>query len=224
MANRAYLTVCDHERIYPWLGDLPFDPARDVALASDGCIPVLWMCLFSAGDLRTHRFTLEGRPLEAVAPLAERAAAVTRLRSRAPALERWFAEQGGVAPFVELLAAHLDAQPGTIVSMELEEIEALHGEYDMVDVMRTALTRLEAEDESCLRLLLPLSTLLRRRFLPPAEAALSEEREDRWNVYRLIGGGWLLPTPWDDLDSQAELHRKLNASRRRGPFDTRKPA
>jgi len=215
--------VCDHDRIYPWFGDLPFDPTREVALACDECIPLLWMCLFSAADLRPHRFTLEGHSLEAFAPLAEREAAVARLRARTPKLNEWFSDQGGIDAFVDLLAAHLDAQPGKLVSMELEEIEALHGEFDMIDVVRVALTKLDAEDESCLRILVPLSTMLKRRFLPPKEAARSEEREDHWNVYRLIGGGWLLPTPWDDMDPRADLRRTLNASRRRDPFATRTP-
>jgi hypothetical protein len=58
-----------------------------------------------------------------------------------------------------------------------------------------------------------------RPFLPPKEAAQSGAAEDSWNVYQLIGGGWLLPTPWDDFDPQAELQRTLNASRQRDAFE-----
>jgi hypothetical protein len=224
MSNRAYLTVCDHDRIYPWLGDLAFDAKRDVALASDGCVPLLWMCLFAASDLRRHDFEVQGHALQAVAPLAERTTAVARLRARKPMLSGWFSKNGGVDAFVDLLAAHLESLPGKVVSVELEEIEALHGAYDIPDVLRTALERLDARDEKCLDLLIPLSTVLEdRRFLPPREAAKSGEREDSWNVYRLIGGGWLLPTPWDDADPQAELRRTMNASRRRDAFSLRLP-
>ena len=220
MSNRAYLTVCDHDRIYPWFGDLDFDPQREVGLACDGCVPLLWMCLFSVADLQTRAFTLRGHALKAVAPLARRAEAVARLRARTGLLSGWFEKNGGLDAFVHLLAAHLEALPGRFVTIELEEIEALNSEYDMADVMRTALQRLDDEDEACLDLLVPFSTVLENRpFLPPKQATTSGAPEDSWNVYRLIGGGWLLPTPWDDLDPQAELHRTLNASRRRDPFE-----
>lgn len=216
--------MCDHQRIYPWFGDLSFEPQRDVGLACDGCVPLLWMCLFSAADLQTHDFTLRGHALKAVAPLAERTHAIALLRARKPLLSGWFEQNGGLDAFVDLLAAHLEAQPGRFVSVELEEIEALNDEYDIADVVRTALQRLDDEDETCLDLLAPLSTVLEDRpFLAPKQAAQSGAREDSWNVYRLIGGGWLLPTPWDDIDPQAELRRTLNASRRRDAFDLRVP-
>lgn len=224
MSNRAYLTVCDHDRIYPWFGDLNFDPQREVGLACDGCVPLLWMCLFSVADLQTCDFTLRGHAVKAVAPLAGRTEALTRLRARTALLSGWFEKNGGLEAFVDLLAVHLEAQPGRFVTIEWEEIEALNSKYDMADVMRTALQRLEDEDEACLDLLVPLSTVLENRpFLPPKEAAQSGAAEDSWNVYRLIGGGWLLPTPWDDFDPQAELHRTLNASRRRDAFELRVP-
>ena len=203
---------------------MAFDPQRDVGLACDGCVPLLWMCLFSVADLYTHDFTLRGHTLTAVAPLAERKQAIARLRARKPLLSAWFRENGGLDAFVDLLAAHLEAQAGRFVSIELEEIEALNDEYDISDVVRTALQRLEDEDETCLDLLAPLSTVLEDRpFLAPQQAARSGAREDSWNVYRLIGGGWLLPTPWDAIDPQVTLRRQLNASRRRDAFDLRVP-
>src|SRR5204863_3027230 len=70
MSNRAYLTCCDHQRIYPAFGDLSFEPQRDVVLACDGCVPLLWLALFAASDLQTHTFTLRGQDVSAVAPLA----------------------------------------------------------------------------------------------------------------------------------------------------------
>jgi hypothetical protein len=220
MSNRAYLTACEHERIYPWFGDLAFDRDREVLLACDGCVPLLWMCLFAESDLRAHAFTVRGHTLDKVAPLAERVTAIARLRARKPLLSAWFTRNGGLDAFVDLLATHLEAQPGKFVSIELDEIEALNAEYDMVDVVRTALERLDAEQETCLDLLVPLSTLLEDRpFLPPGEVARSGAREDTWNVFRLIGGGWVLETPWDDLDPDAELRRTLNRSRRRDALE-----
>jgi len=222
MSNRAYLTVTDHERIYPAFGDLAFNPKQNVALACDGCVPLLWLALFSAGDLRSHTFMLEGQSIEAVAPLAERLTALARLRSRATFLNGLFEEQGGVQAFLDLLGQHLEQTGGKFISIELEEIEALHANFDIADVLKVALTRLDAEDPACLDLLIPLSTVLEDRpFLPPASAARSGEPEDLWNVYRLIGSGWLLPTPWDHVDPQLELRHTLNASRPRDAFATR---
>jgi hypothetical protein len=43
---------------YPWFGDLDFDPQREVGLACDGCVPLLWMCLFSVADLSGQRGNL----------------------------------------------------------------------------------------------------------------------------------------------------------------------
>lgn len=222
MSNRSYLTVGDHERIYPAFGDLPFNPMQNVALACDGCVPLLWLALFTAEDLRAHTFELQGQKIEAVAPVGPRTPAVARLRARAPFLNEQFKEQGGVQEFIELLARHLESVAGSFVSIELEEIEALNAEYDIADVLKVALQRLDAEDSSCLDLLIPLSTVLEdRSFLPPERAAQSGQREDLWNVYRLIGGGWLLPTPWDQIDERIDLSRMLNASRPRDAFATR---
>jgi hypothetical protein len=65
----------------------------------------------------------------------------------------------------------------------------------------------------------------RAPFLLAAEVAFvrrrGRAREDRWNVFRLIGGAWRMPTSWEAWDPQLELRLKLNASRRRDPFATR---
>lgn len=225
MSNRAYLTACDHDRIYPWFGDLEFDPARDVALACDGCIPLLWMCSFSASDLKRRSFEVHGHEVSATAPLAERVVAIQRLESRRPLLNRWFERNGGLDPHVDAFARHLRELPGRHLSIELEEIEALHGQYDVPDILRLSLERLDAGDESCLDLLIPLSTVLENRAFPPlGSVGPSSDQEDRWNVYRLLGGSWLQGTPWDHVDEDPELTRTLNARRPRAPFELRLPA
>lgn len=222
MSNRAYLTCCDHERIYPAFGDLSFEPRRDVVLACDGCVPLLWLALFAASDLRTHTFTLRGQDVSAVAPLAERTPAIARLRAREAFFNAQFAPNGGVGALLAPLVQHLEAQPGKFLSIELEEIEALHGAFDIPAVLTKALQLLDADDPKCLDLLVPLSTVIESRtFLAPEQAAASGVREDLFNVYRLIGGGWVAPTPWDGIDGQIELHRALNTQRRRDAFALR---
>jgi hypothetical protein len=180
------------------------------------------MCAFAVSDLQRRTFELRGQEVKAVAPLAERTVALERLESRRTLLNGWFAKNGGLDSYFDAFAQHLRALPGRHLSIELEEIEALHAQFDMPDILTQALARLDAGEETCLDLLIPLSTVLEdRKFLPLDRVAASDAREDRWNVYRLIGGGWLLPTPWDSLDEQLELTRKLNAARQRGAFELR---
>jgi len=222
MSNRAYLTCCDHERIYPAFGDLPFEAKRDVALACDGCVPLLWLGLFAASDLRTHTFTLRGQTLTATAPLAERKTAIARLRARERFISSEFVPNGGVSALLGPLVQHLEAQSGEFLSIELEEIEALQAEYDIPAVLTKVLQLLDAEDPACMNLLVPLSTVIESRpFLAPEKAAASGVRQDLANVYRMIGGGWLAPTPWDSIDDQLDVRNLLNASRPRDAFALR---
>jgi hypothetical protein len=61
-------------------------------------------------------------------------------------------------------------------------------------------------------------SLVDRPFLPFDEVAASPRREDRWNVFRILGGSWIVPAPRDRIDPQHALHAMLNRRRPRGTF------
>jgi hypothetical protein len=226
MSNRAYLTATDHERIYPSFGDLPFDAEHGFALACDGCVPLLWIALFSAEDLRSHRFRLgkSAKPLDAVAPLCARERAIGRLTERGAFLDELFEENGGLGVFTQALSRELGRVGGKFVSIEYEEIAALGEPAEFDAQVRDTLVKLDARDASCKAGLLELSTVIDDRpFAAPEAAANSDEREDRWNVFRILGGGWIRPVEWDGVSPNAELQRTMARSRRRDAFGLYEP-
>ena len=127
MSDKSFLCCTNHQRIYPTKG-LEYE-AKDILLISAGCVPLLWLALFSESDLETHTFDIDndGEPsqLTVRAPLAKRRDAIDQLRSRAGFVDKMFKDNGGVAHHTELLLAHLEAAPHEWLTIEWDEIEFL---------------------------------------------------------------------------------------------------
>lgn len=198
MSNRAYLAVSDIERIYPGFQNETFDQRESWVLASAGCVPLLWLPLFTEGDLAAATFQDRHGPIEALAPLAELKAALARLRLRAPTLNRWFAASGGVAHHAELLLDYLGQQTGKYVTLQVDEIECLYAEGQFNELLRGCLRLLDAADSEAKDYLIELSTVMpERRFITLAEANEGTyDQEDQWNFFRILGEGYLKAPPW----------------------------
>ncbi|MBL8622886.1 MAG: hypothetical protein JNK64_16335 [Myxococcales bacterium] len=198
MSNRAYLTVTPWARIYPSFGDLAYQADAHTALASAGCVPLTWLALFSSADLTSQTFPRKP-PVTVEAPLAPTADAVARLRARRAWLQALFTDRGPIGYHIDLLLAHLATYDGAWISIELEEIAALHRDAAAWhQQLRAALTALDREDADAARpLLAEISTvMLDRRFVTLADAPAAT-REEQWNFFRLLGEGWARAAAWD---------------------------
>lgn len=202
MSNRAYLTVTPWERIYPSAGDLAFSPETHTALASAGCVPLVWVAAFSEADLREHTFPAAPphRPAELTfrAPLSPTAAALERLAARADWLASLYADRGPLGYHVELFLRHLRSYDGAWLSIELEEIAALARDPQAFDdELRACLSLLDRRDAALRERLASFSTVLMDQRFVSLDDAPTATREEQWNFFRLLGEGWAKPTPWD---------------------------
>mgnify|MGYP003379956491 CR=1 FL=1 len=198
MSNRCYLTVTPWPRIYPSFGDLEYDADRHTALASAGCVPMLWLPLFAPADLVEHTFTTDDGPVVAVAPLARTEDAVARLRAHRPWLEASFADRGPLGHHVDLLLRHLEGHDGAWISIELAEISALDPDPSAWHArLRDVLARIGRADPAAARALAALATvMLEQRFITLDQAPTATP-EERWNFFRLLGEGWRRPAAWE---------------------------
>ena len=220
MGNRAYLTCADVDHVYPCLG-ASYDPKRHTVVACDGCVPLVWLVGFGAADLRTEilRFAEPKRELRATAPLCRREAFVRTVERRRAFLNGVFRDNGGLDVAMDALLAHLARFPGTFVSIEYEEVAALHSPEAFDVFVADVLRQLDAEDPACRAGLVALSTVVADRpFLAFEQAAASEAEQDRWNVFRLLGSEWLVPTAWDFVAENRALYATINQNRLRDAF------
>lgn len=201
MSNDCFLSCTNHDRIYPGLGDLEFDPAHDQVLRSSGCIPLLWLALYSENDLRTATLCVppSDTPASATAPLVEREQALARLREREPLLADLFVDNGGLADHLSLFREHLDRYGKRYLALDYQEISWRYVEKEFEELVRAALGGLDRLDPACKTPLVALSTVLDDRpFIPAAQ--LDPERhepEDRFNLFRILGENVSTGTPWD---------------------------
>jgi len=226
MNNSSFLSCTDHDRIYPGLGDLEFDVARDQALRSSGCIPLLWLALYSENDLRTATLRVppsdtptillseqpngqvssaeldfppgESSTTTATAPLVERELGLVRLKAREAFFEDLFADNGGLANHFLLFREHLARYGKRYLALDCQEVSWLYAEKGFEELLLAALSGLDRLDPACKIPLVTLSTVLDRPFVPAAILDPdSHEPEDRFNLFRLLGENVSTGTPWD---------------------------
>jgi hypothetical protein len=201
MSNRCYLTITPYERIYPSAGDLAFELEQHTALASAGCVPLLWLAAFSASDLCTQtvppaRGRSEALTLEA--PLAKRSDALARLEERRSWLVGLYADRGDLTHHLDLLLEHLRTYDGMWISIELEEIAVLHRDpAAWYAELRRCLELLDRRDDSVRAPLAALSTVMLDERIVALGAASKATRKEQWNFFRVLGEGWGRPSPWD---------------------------
>ena len=199
MSNRCYLVGTNAPTIYPSFVNKPFEPEKDTYLASAGCIPLAWLLMFRPSDLVTATFEPEGEKIEVTAPIVRKAQAVDNLAAARSWVDPLFAANGGLGYHLDLFVEHLAGSDHQHITMEIEEIQALHRDGEVLDHLRACLAALEARDPSVKDELLWLSTVLaERRFVTLADAEEGRaEQEDRWNFFRLLGEGWGREAAWD---------------------------
>jgi hypothetical protein len=208
MPNTSYLCVTGHDGLYPSATLPDYDPALHTLACDVGCVPLLWLALFRPGDLRTETFAADPDDGEddpgtvvATAPVAAKQTALARLDTAVPVLERLF--DGPLGEHATLLRHGVEAMPGTYVTIELDEIDALYtDDEDFSGLLRQALAGLEVStDPAADRARLErLSRLRPGRPIPPARLVLDglEAPDDWWNYCRLLGTGLYRPVPWEE--------------------------
>lgn len=198
MSNRSYLTTTNTGKIYPGFQNPAFNSEQDWILISGGCIPLLWLALFSDSDLTTREFVLQGKPYSATAPITERLLAINRLNERGVFLNQLFGASGSLEHHLSLFGDYLASCSGKFLTLECEEIacEYSAGQFDMW--LRQCLLGLRLLDPGVRENLIRLSTVMSdRRFLTLAElTSRKAPKEDWWNYYRIMGDAYLRPVPW----------------------------
>lgn len=199
MSNRCYLVGTDAPTIYPSFVNKPFEPEKDTYLASAGCVPLAWLLLFRPGDLVTAAFEPEGEKIEVTAPIVRKEKAIANLSEARAWVDPLFVANGGLGYHLDLFVEHLAGSDHQHLTMEIEEIEALHDDGEVLGHLRACLTALEARDPRVKEELVWLSTVLvERRFVTLEDAQEGRaEKEDQWNFFRLLGEGWEREAAWD---------------------------
>lgn len=201
MSNRAYLTLSPFERIYPSAGGFTFSAKDHTALASAGCVPLLWLAAFSESDLHTHTFAPDKnrpKPLTVEAPLCRTEDALARLEDRSAWLAALYADRGDLEHHLGLLLTHLRSYEGAWMSIELEEIAALHQvPTAFYAELRACLGLLEQRAPETRERLAALATVMLDTRIISLDDAPNATREEQWNFFRVLGEGWARETPWD---------------------------
>jgi len=200
VSNRCYLTCTDSTQIYPAAGDLPdFDPEVHTVLSSAGCVPLLWLCLFSERDLQGRKIAIEAEePIQAEAPIALRSSALALLEGRRDFLCELFADNGGLTHHLDMFSSRLSAYPGSYLSIEYDEIGWLYAApEEFAALVRLTLAQLDAGSPSAKEGLVELSTLMIERRFVTLDEAPNADQEDAWNYFRILGEGYIRNAPWD---------------------------
>lgn len=199
---RCYLVSLDEPEIYPSFRGQSFEPI----LGSAGCIPLLWLCLFSPEDFKSTELSFEDEEgvveetVQTEAPVAGKATCLERLAQRRSLLGGLFASNGGLDHHIELFSTHLAQLSGRYLSVEWVELDEEfeeEGGAPLGQRVRDLLAALESGGEVVRDELASLSTVvLERRFLSLGEAQASDP-QDAHNYFRIMGEGWSQPSPWD---------------------------
>lgn len=201
MSNRCYLTITPYERIYPSAGDLSFSSEEHTALASAGCVPLLWLAAFSASDMRTQTIPPAGGRAEALtmeALLTQTSAALARLEERREWLVALYRDRGDLSHHLGLLLEHLRTYDGAWMSIELDEIAVLHRDpAAWYEELRACFDLLDRRDDAARARLAAFSTVMLDERIVALDDAPKATRKEQWNFFRVLGEGWGRPTPWD---------------------------
>lgn len=176
MPNSSYLCTTDAESLYPSTTVADFEPSTHVVACDARCVPLLWLALFRAADIRTQTIVIESDPdevyfefdeatgdfvevegeeeeeeedevVEAVAPLVAKERALAQLDAAVPALNRLFEAEGPLDDHAAMLRQAVAAAPGKFITIELDEIDALWEEGTFQPALRAALSALDASTD-----------------------------------------------------------------------------
>ena len=205
MANWAYLTCSEFERIYPSFENPSYIPGDHTILQSAGCIPLLWWFMLAPEDLHTAEFTSQGQTFEETAPLVRTETAMERLHSRRDLINNWYRKNGGLESHFDLFVNRLARNRGKFISVEWQEIVWMNPRELFFEGVRETLSLLESRDLGAKKGLKLFSDVVEtqsffrsRRFLTLKEvkALRGPPQDDYWNFYRIMGEVRLGTTPW----------------------------
>lgn len=198
MANRCYLSCSDHDGIYPSFSLPDFNTEVQWVVHGAGCLPLIWLPMFTDGDLVSKEFSAEGQTFTETAPVVSRMLGVERLLSLRGFLNKLFRENGGLDHHIDVFAEFIKSMDGEYVTIELQEISWLYQAGEFQPLLRRCLTNMAAQSTEAKDALITLSTVIDgRRFLTLEETEDGNyEDEDMWNYFRIMGEPYIRNVPW----------------------------
>ena len=194
MANRAYLVGSDADGSVGTVGDaLNYDPGTQILAASSGLIPVLWLSLFTEGDLRHHE--ADGEKIPTL--LSSTAKAKKRLRSRASLLKKALPDNAKQLAAWRKLVGNI---PFSFVNVDAVEIWDL--DPDGFEAMLTAAVRWfsSKEDDDWEELQAISET--------SSDGSADSCQFDDPPPHNLHGHCWVREVPWLDTEDEEPPKRK----------------
>ena len=222
MANRTYLCSSPSELIYPSFSQEGYDAEAQTIATDVYCIPLLWMAAFRPEDIKEHTFSVDGQEIPAWAPLAKKTKALGQLKETEQYINEQFKNQGSLSEHIQLLAKAIEEAPHPYITIELEEIEALHEEGLFRDVFTECLIGFRDKDSysgpelpvtgmkkffgakpqkaSHIGQLLDITAIKSHIKIPNAMAFKQNEKmseDEVWNLVRVLGVGHIKSVPWE---------------------------
>jgi hypothetical protein len=198
MTNRCYLSCSNSTEIYPSFSDAGFNVETQWIDQGAGCLPLIWLPLFTDKDLVTTEFNVDGERFFETAPIVERIAGINNLNQCRSFINELFSNNGGLNHHIDLFASFLQGLEGKYLTIELQEIGWLYGKAEFDVILRRCLELIRARDVGAKEELVELSTVLvDRMFLKLEQLDYDKcEAEDRWNFHRIMGEQYIREIPW----------------------------
>jgi hypothetical protein len=201
MSNRCYLSCSNSNEIYPSFSDPQFDADKSWIVHGVGCLPLIWLPLFTESDLTAKEFSVDGKTFTETAPIIERHIALERLESRRNFLNEIFFDNGGLNFHIDIFKKHLESFDGRFITAEVQEIGWLFQDGVFLNTLRQCFSCLDNKSPVAKEKLIELSTVMpERKFLTKSDfekVGYDTPMEDKWNYFRILGEAYLVPVPWE---------------------------
>lgn len=212
MPSRCYLATSDLETIYPSFVQDNYDPTIQTICTDIDSIPLAWMALFRAGDIRRETFDVEDTKVVVEAPVVERLQALRQLDAALPYFKKIFEDEGQLDGFFAQLRKAIEAVPAKYITLEMQEIALMFDDDQwFYDEFRQALKSIGTKgNEEDHERFLGITQIRDGVPFPSATMYLDGKEfgpEDQWNFTRIIGAGkfgsfgWGREVPWETKDA-----------------------
>lgn len=199
MSNASYLVCSDFPRTYPSAQFATFDAEKHTIACGVECVPLLWLTLFRAEDLRTDKIKdADGNVIQEPAPVVARTKALRRLEETTELIDAACAKKhGSIESHRDALLKALSKYRGKYLTIELQEIAYLASKpAKYYEQFAAALESLAGGAPA----------EMRKRLFKIAELDLSVSFELNGNTSkselvlgRLLGASHLNPVPWESV-------------------------
>jgi hypothetical protein len=196
MSNCAYLCSGDQEITYPRFLEAGYDESEQVIASDVSCVPLLWVALFRADDIRRAVIRVEGQAVPVEAPLAATPKALEQFDEARPFFNSLFEREGGLDAYFALFREEIASTRGAFLTIDMWEIACLYPEGMFYQEVRRALESIGQPPASGTKERFARIANLRLEAGFPSAAYLDGEvdgsADDEWNHCRLLGvGPWL---------------------------------